>query len=271
MRMEGKSKSEITEELVSQLKNMFPDSSQLTFIKTYMGATLARKSSGDIISEFPNIREIREGLNNLSNCTNIADLRKLRDMKTLIFDLQTYYCRRAGYLEVGLNKELPFEQDVCDIMDKIDELAPPNFRKPFSMTENEEINGYKLFTIDDRLFAYDDFLEYQKLWESNDQLDKSTFEKEYNKIACADWSKMQPDGTSFGGFYDYPEGSHERENAHMLTRNQNCEALWDLPYPKKFILETIKIGCSWRRESVRRSNFMCEWMKRKINQLNSSI
>ena len=84
---------------------------------------------------------------------------------------------------------------------------------------------------------------------------------------CSDWYKQDRHGNCFGGFWEYPEGSYQHENARQLSYDDNMKGLLELPYPREFILETIHIGCNNRQESVRYSNFLCEWMERKIKQL----
>jgi len=41
---------------------------------------------------------------------------------------------------------------------------------------------------------------------------------------------------------------------------------YNLPYSKELLLETISIGCSRRTESVRFSNFFCEYIARKVQK-----
>jgi hypothetical protein len=40
--------------------------------------------------------------------------------------------------------------------------------------------------------------------------------------------------------------------------------LYELPYPKKFILAIIKMRCNNRIKCVRYLNCLCEWFKRKV-------
>jgi len=219
-------------------------------------STLIRKQKSDEIeNSFPEIQKIRDDMKNLPNIDNIA---YLSDLKELIFDLQKFYCKRTGRssrLDLGLYAKLPFQEYVSKVADRMEELAPPSFRKTLEIFSTENVNGYYLYYISSELlFAYDDFLSYIELWNDPDQPSKSEFMAKYQRKACSEWCKMQPDGTP-GQYF----GNSVRE--------LNGNALWDLPYPKKFVLKTINIGCQTRQESVRYSNFMCEWMKRKIEQM----
>ena len=135
--------------------------------------------------------------------------------------------------------------------------------------ENEIINGYPIkqfikFNIDCL-----DIILFKKIWDDCEELDYLQFSEIYDDIACSEWSKMDRYGTSFGGFWKFPEASEQHNNAWNLCREDNCRALYDLPYPKKFIIKTIKIGCSSRLESVPFSNYLCELMKRKVAIIES--
>ena len=91
------------------------------------------------------------------------------------------------------------------------------------------------------------------------------FVVEFNQTACTDWNKIDEYGNSYGGYWTYPKGSYEGDNAFFLTRQKNCQKLYQLPYSKSFLLHTIVIGCRNRMESVRYSNHLCEMFKKKLN------
>ncbi len=127
----------------------------------------------------------------------------------------------------------------------------------------ESRNGFKLsdkdiIVIDNKLYYY-----YITIWSKKEN--SMTFE-EFEKLCdfCSDWKKMDEHGECFGGFWNYPEGSYERENAGKLSYQKNIKCLWNLPWPKHFIIYTVKRGCNDRMESVRYSNEFCEMMYRSI-------
>ena len=78
---------------------------------------------------------------------------------------------------------------------------------------------------------------------------------------------MDRNGTPYGGFWDYPKDSDEYLNAYNLTREDNFRGLCELPYPRRVMLQVINIGCHTRMESVRYTNSLCEWIKRKAATL----
>lgn len=88
------------------------------------------------------------------------------------------------------------------------------------------------------------------------------------KACCSEWYKQDKHGECY---YTYPEGSFEKENAWQFSFDESCQAMWDLPYSKELLLETIKIGCGNRMESVRYSSFLCVWLESKDKTLNSFV
>ena len=88
------------------------------------------------------------------------------------------------------------------------------------------------------------------------------FVEGFEKEACSDWNKMDEHGECFGGVWQ-SENEFERANAFELSRINNMNKLWALPYPKPFLLFTVRIGCTVRQESVRDSNHFAVWLQRK--------
>ena len=133
------------------------------------------------------------------------------------------------------------------------------------MSENEKVNGYKLYNLNDELFDYETFKKFSILFVDNNTIPHDEFIEWLDDNCCSDWNKQDRYGECFGGFWKYPEYSYEKENAYELSRKDNFEALCELPYPREAIKLTIDIGCGNRMESVRYSNFICEWVKRKMD------
>lgn len=153
------------------------------------------------------------------------------------------------------------------VNEKIKSFIPDWYKTAeITMDADDELNGYKLFDTDKNgsILAYDLFLKLEKLYYEPNVMTEDEFYKEYDKIACSDWSKQDEHGECFGGFWKYPDGSYEKENAYRLSREANGKALFKLPYSHSLIFETIKIGCGNRYESVRYSNFLCEYVKKII-------
>ena len=67
---------------------------------------------------------------------------------------------------------------------------------------------------------------------------------------------------------EFPENTYEYNHAYELSQEKNFKCLCYLPYPREVIKQTIDLGCKNRQESVRYSNYLCEWVKRKIKFMN---
>lgn len=225
------------------LKFHFPDTSIDKFLDTY-----------------PKAYEVLSALSNIDNLS----FDELTKLKADMYEMQIARMKNLGILDSI--RPRPFSKDIDDINKRINNFAPQEFSTPIIMSKDDIVNGYNLFNIDYNIMAYDDFVKYKKMWNDDEKMSHEEFINEYQDTACSDWNKMDEHGECFAGFWEYPDGSHEKENASGLTRDKNGECLWLLPYPKKFVLETILLGCNNRQECVKYSNFLCEWMRRKILQ-----
>jgi hypothetical protein len=258
--------------------------------------TPRRPSPEDIIESFPNITTIRTQLDILDT----LHLDVLKTLKDMIYELQSYYMDKLSILFLG--GPYPFSEDINRVVAAINKYSIDGFTDTLVFSSTEYINGYQLYDSTTFIFEWDYFKSLWDMWikETNKEIIFKTnvqkilneyvindissiildylpkfqsygYEKfcgKYDRTACTDWNKINRHGNSFGGFWDYPDGSKEKENASALTRIDNGNALWELPYPRSIIYETINMGCLNRCESVRYSNFVCEWIKRKIEQIN---
>jgi hypothetical protein len=177
---------------------------------------------------------------------------------------------------------------------RIDKLTPAWFKEKVEMRLEDVVNGYKLDNDGSNPVEYPEYLRLCKIWdgvrveqvveertdthyaikawveyaEPMEELTKEEFIALYVDTACTDWNKQDEHGESFGGFWDFPEGTYEKTNAFELTGRKNGEMLWALPFPKRFLVETINIGCKTRDESVAFSNMLGVWVtKKRLSQL----
>jgi hypothetical protein len=221
------------------------------------------------------LNRVDKGLNNLELIDDTDILNKL------YVDVSLYHAIMRNYIS-GTRSYFPpppLTPDEERIMDRIEKITPELYKNTIvSMIEKEEINGYKLMHFTGNFIDYSSFKIINDIWDCKykytdkewikqehpvPDLTEKEFMELYNKITCTDWSKMDEHGECFGGFWQYPEGSLERENAFELTGNKNGRCLWKLPFPKYFLIKTIEIGCGNREESVRYSNHLGVWMSRK--------
>jgi hypothetical protein len=196
----------------------------------------------------------------------------LRKLSKLYLQLQTeLFSKIPIYMrDMMVMRGLPYDKQLEEIEEQIAALECPLFNQPMEMKKEEEVNGYKLGSCRQLAFTYGCFLQIAKLWHNQEENAKyDTFEMFCNEVRfCSDWNKMDKYGECFGGYWKYPEGSPERENAWELSYTENIKCVYDLPYPKAVIARSIQDGCNSRSESVPMSNYYCEWVKRKMAQIN---
>ena len=132
------------------------------------------------------------------------------------------------------------------------------YKHTISMTEDEIVNGYRLYPASDNYITYDNYVELIK---EICEIEIDDLKEWLDDNLCSAWNNMDENG------WEFPDGSYEKENAYWLTRESNINKLMNLPYSKSMIAISIRIGCNNMRESVRYSNFICEWISRKQNQI----
>lgn len=96
-------------------------------------------------------------------------------------------------------------------------------------------------------------------WLQNDVLTIEEFWEAFDCQACSDWSKMQPNGTPFGGAWDT-----NTSNAWDLTRLQNFVCLAKLQFSRRTILYAIDFLCGHRCESVLQVKHWLEWIRQHV-------
>ncbi|AYV85216.1 MAG: hypothetical protein Satyrvirus7_10 [Satyrvirus sp.] len=173
------------------------------------------------------------------------EMEELSNLKKYFVKLQYDYLTAAGMktiIDSGVCRmEIIFDSEIEYLNKIIDELSYPLCSVHFF--ENK-VHGYNIEPYLKIKIHYDEFIELRKIWENSKDLSFEEFEKIFDDTACNEWSK----------------------NAYMLSREENCKALYDLPYPKEFILETINIGCSNRLECISFSAYLCEYMKKILDK-----
>lgn len=200
---------------------------------------------------------------------------ELKELKENFKELQKYHFGNiksnfGGYIYLGNFGKYIFDEEIFKINELMVLRKNPAYNIKINFNDDDEINGYKIGSIHNNFkIPINTFYEFEEIWNDNNEMSYENFEKEFNNIACSEWRKMDIYGEYYTKYWKYPENSYERENAGHLTSEENCKALFKLPYPKKFILYTVEFGCSTMLESVPFSNFMCEWMKRKIDIMSN--
>jgi hypothetical protein len=205
-----------------------------------------------------------------------------KELTDLIDDLQEITFQPNKFFLPELSRQFLFQsptyEAIVQVKNRINDLfAPDSYKKPICFKPVDKINGYELGCdmneiLDGLFFDWVQFKRFYSMWtEIKPELDLvDGFYTEYDNLACSDWSKMDEFGECFGGFWKYPEESEEKKNAWYLSRERNGKKLFELPYPKSFVLETIKLGCGNRQESVPYSNMLCHYMQLKIDAMTKA-
>lgn len=200
----------------------------------------------------------------IDNCTTLRDLAEIEDE----IDERVRDALRNGMVvmtPVWITRLLDAVERRRAMLD-----PDPFYCAPHpAFAEGESVNGYELWPtpVDALVLDKATYYALAELWTSDAECSRSaTFDEffaEFDKQACSDWSQMDRYGAYCGGYWAAPEGSYERVNAYELTRVDNARALWELPYPKSVVLKTVQVGCHTHRESVRFSNYLCQYVARK--------
>lgn len=230
--------------------------------------------------DYPKIKAIDEKLTILErfivskgSSEGQVTVKWLKDLRKEILDLREWY-NQVNRVRFNINMDMgiysrtppPFSEDIRRVDDAL-EILIPEYSKDVGIAKGDIIHGYKMEWGSDRIrFSYDDFVLYRGLWKPS-HLSFEEFYNLYDRNTCTEWSKADRHGECYGGFWKYPEGSYERENAWTLSHEDNGKALWDLPYPRIIILTMLKVACAMRMDSVPDVVFFCEWLRRKIAQI----
>lgn len=216
------------------------------------------------IPGFDNVERIKclEDIKKIAMHTNIESK---EDIEKSIITIKKL---KEDYLNVCRSYEKNFPDQIIKNLEKeLDKFAPEWFKLPLKISCEESVNGYLLYDVDENkelVFTYKLFKELVKLYNEKNTLTKTEFYERFDEETCSDWSKQDQYGNCFEGFWSYDPKSYQKDNAYTLSRIVNCEALLNLPYSHELIFKTIEIGCCNRMESVRYTNFICEYIKRKL-------
>jgi hypothetical protein len=212
---------------------------------------------------------LKESIRERFQC--VAMTRDIAALDQLAADFQMLGIMRAHrhHLMIYDMREPFYPNNMRVIKDRVLELLPDAFKQPVQppITE-DEIHGYPMQdgTATFKM-GHGFYLAMYREWHRTDQLTGEAFATMLDDICCSDWSKIDFLGIHRNGFYDYPEGSYEHENAWELTRKKNLDALLSLPYPSRAIIEAINVGCESGWECVSAVVLCCEWFKRKLEQM----
>lgn len=192
----------------------------------------------------------------MSNLIAISDIDAFKEM--LLFEQRARYSNRSWF---------PYMSSREVIEKRVVELEPPEYTQPLVMSEQEVVNGFRLYDETLPLMRHSVYCTLPPLYVDGPDMSFETFKDRLDEITCTEWHKRDEHGEYFEGYWRYPAGSLEKTHAFQLTYDRNRRLLYKLPYSKEFILKTVEFGCDNGWESVRYSNHICEWVRRKQEQL----
>lgn len=109
-----------------------------------------------------------------------------------------------------------------------------------------------------KLWKEHDTKEYFDIWETGDEFEE--FYEAFKKVSCSDWATFTRDGESYGGPWEAPEGSEERERAYFICWEDNAKAVWETGYPPAALLYCVAFLCPFRCEGVAQVRDLCKWV-----------
>lgn len=208
--------------------------------------TVAYKDKDKVLQAYARLDEI----------TNIQDLIDLEDM----FDEWNDLIAKAYANHHGVYFGQKFNRFFIELK---------NIDKRIQLLEKDEPNA-KLLDQKGPLgeIRWSFFLQLVEEHCFKQNVDNASFEDWLDSNLCSDWYKMDLEGESYGGYYKFPEGSYEKENAYQLSGKKSIEKLLQLPYPRELIKWIINYGCRTRCECYRFVKNVCIWFDKMIRTVH---
>jgi len=250
---------------VIEVRNYFE---QVVPMKFWFGAD-NRPSAEEIMRSYPTYSTICHNL----SIVPYMNLEQICEFETEFEEFRQYYIDKVGLRNHFWPPRPVFKEDLDKIADRKRELQMVSnpiiakyYNYPIELSDEEETNGYLLYKNQVPFMDYDTY--HSILTESFElQEDDEMFKEWLEEHCCSDWSKQDRHGECYGGFWRYPDGSYEKENAYMLSREDNIEGMLELPFPRSILKWSVIQGCNSRNESVRYSNFIGTWFERTREML----
>jgi hypothetical protein len=219
-----------------------------------------------ILNSYPDYHEIMESIVKLDEL-NLSDTSILLDN---FIEMQDYYLKEISKStdstestgDMFFQQFIPFEDDYNKIRNRKTHLLNISNEKAnkfhtsnLIINKNEKVNGYEMYMFEENIMEFKVFEDLWKKYSDYKQMKNIHFMEYIDYICSSKWSKMNQCGEQFG--------SINNENIQRMVRANNLNALRELPFPREVIIETIKMGRKNKMESVRYTNFICEWVRRK--------
>ena len=177
----------------------------------------------------------------------------------------------------ALIDSIPNESDSDDempaLMDHIPDVVYPDgdlhSRISIGITDSETVRGYRLYTMPDNMID-GDYFEYMLGLYNDYSMTDEQFYIWYDENVCTGWKTMDRHGNDQSYSDVNFEDNFKAFKELPFSFKELPFSFKKLPFSFKEICKTIDIGCSNCMESVRYTNSICEWMKRKQEIISSA-
>lgn len=225
-----------------------------------------------VMRSYPEYEKISSDLQKL----NTFSLQELLVFEDEFLAFRDYYCKCLG---LRGQEDMVFQEDTIAIYERKKKLqiernpiAKAYYENPVKFSGlRVQCNDteYVLYDIDHSIMPFDSFEALVREQCTSTPISREKVKENLDTNLCSDWSKMDRKGVPYGGFWEYPEGTPERENAFVLSHQDNVEALLEMPFPYRLIYYVSAIhGCNNRMESPRYTFFFCYWVDQTIRNLS---
>lgn len=203
------------------------------------------------------------------------DTQMEKKIRELLLEARIIYgdiCALYGYNQPNSEFVPAAFYDICIILNNVlSELIMPGFVNYDTKLTliSEVVNGYKLYDSTHNILTFE-VLEHAALCWFNEV----NFENNHKyKVNSYKDFLLLPDIVD--GMELYKNNIDKYQLNSSINQNNIIEALYNLPYPKYVIAYFYKLKCRHNLNAkdyqwwlVRYINYMCEWTKRKLIQLN---
>ena len=224
----------------------------------------------ELVEKFPKYKQLMEGLSAFSENIEIGQLFSL---KTLMNELQQYYVDKAD-IAYAFNRDsrLPFDEDYQIIIRKIKDIKK-DFTDDFYIRNTTGKQEEKHNKDDDDKMEYDN--DTDELWQRDVEIDEDEYENDLQLFNYCEFRMTSDEFNKGVGIWKEDETMVSKDFSKQVKRitggklkKKQIEQLFYLQYPSAFVIFAVKLAYeiySDMNEMIRYTNFLCEVMKRKLN------
>ena len=151
-----------------------------------------------------------------------------------------------------------FDDVIEKITNQIKNKISPYLQITVTFANDEIVNGYSIGNYKNLVIMDGLFTEYFEYWNDNTNMTFKEFKKSfYNNLFTR-------------GYYNYSKESQDKLWDLTLSPKDNCKILYELQYPKNFILRVTRSGISFKDQLIPHCIYVGELMKRKVDAIDKN-